>query len=89
MHVRRWLIGWLLVLTCALSCGGCRTVAAVTVGSAVVGGAVGYSIDHDGGDAALGAAIGVGTAVVIGGVVLLLVLRDAGKSGPYRANMSH
>ncbi len=89
MHVARWVIGWLLVLTCALSCGGCRTVAAVTVSGAVVGGAIGYSIDHDGGDAALGAVIGVGTVVVIGGVVLLLVLRDAGKSGPYRANMSN
>ena len=89
MHVRRWLIGWLLVLTCALSGGGCRTVAAATVGSAVVGGAVGYSIDHEGDDAIAGALIGVGTAVVIGGVVLLLLLREAGKSGPYRANMSN
>lgn len=89
MHVRRWLIGWLLVLTCALSGGGCRTVAAVTVGGAVVGGAIGYSIDHDGGDTIAGAAIGVGTVVVIGGVVLLLVLRAAGRSGPYRANMSN
>ena len=77
-----------LLLAMMPACGSYRTAAAITAGGAVVGGAVGYSVDHDGTDVAVGAMIGVGAVVVVAGAVLLWVLHDAGKDGPYRSHMN-
>jgi hypothetical protein len=84
--MQRRVVGSLLAV--ALACSGCRTVAAVTAGGAVVGGAIGYSVDNKGYDVAAGALIGAGAALVVLGGVLLWLVNDATKNGPYRSGMT-